>query len=79
MRWSLPPACQSVVPGRWQRNRNLRTEYGKLSFTLVERGQHVVAQVSPACASRPGASFSAPWDRTLVGRSSRRRADWAGQ
>jgi len=59
---------------------NLRTEYGKLSFTLVGACQHVGAQGVARLAHPAGAScFLPPWDRTprrtLV---NGRRADWRG-
>ena len=59
---------------------DLRTEYGKLSFTLVERGGRVVLKVAPGLRIPPGGIvFSAPWDstprRTLI---NGRRADWSG-
>ena len=59
---------------------DLRTEYGKLSFTLVERGERVVLKVAPGLRIPPGGIvFSAPWDstprRTLI---NGRRADWSG-
>ena len=59
---------------------NLRTEYGKLSFTLVERGQRVVLKVAPGLRIPPGGIvFSAPWDstprRTLI---NGRGAEWRG-